>query len=87
MTNGGEAGILLIAILLGIALPITPVQVLWINMVTAVTLSMSLAFERPETGVMHRPPRDPGGALISGFLLWRILLVTAMMMLFRNRLR
>lgn len=75
-TNGGEAGIVLIAILLGIALPITPVQILWINMVTAVTLSLSLAFERPESGVMRRPPREPRQPLLSGFLLWRILLVT-----------
>ena len=78
-TNGGQAGILLIAILLGIALPITPVQILWINMITAVTLSLSLAFERPEAGVMRRPPRDPAAPLISGFLLWRIVLVSAVM--------
>jgi len=78
-TNGGEAGILLIAILLGIALPITPVQILWINMVTAVTLSLSLAFERPEAGVMRRPPRDPREPLISGFLMWRVVLVSVLM--------
>jgi magnesium-transporting ATPase (P-type) len=78
-TNGGEAGIVLIAILLGITLPITPVQILWINMVTAVTLSLSLAFEQPEQGAMQRPPRDPGDPLISGFLLWRIVLVSVIM--------
>jgi len=55
------------------------VQILWINMVTAVTLSLSLAFERPESGVMRRPPRPPRQALLSGFLLWRILLVTLIM--------
>ncbi len=78
-TNGGEAGIVLIAILFGIALPITPVQILWVNMVTAITLSLSLAFERPEAGVMQRPPRDPREPLISGFMLWRIVLVSAVM--------
>jgi magnesium-transporting ATPase (P-type) len=78
-TNGGEAGIVLIAILLGITLPITPVQILWINMVTAVTLSLSLAFEKPEAGAMRRPPRDPREPLISGFLMWRIVLVSVVM--------
>ncbi len=78
-TNGGEAGIVLIAILLGIALPITPVQILWVNMVTAVTLSLSLAFEPPEAEVMRRPPRDPREPLVSGFLLWRIVLVSVVM--------
>jgi len=47
-TNGGEAGILITAILMGITLPITPVQVLWVNMVTAVTLGLALAFEPAE---------------------------------------
>ncbi len=78
-TNGGEAGIVLIAILAGIALPITPVQILWVNMVTAVTLSLSLAFEQPEAGVMRRPPRDPREPLVTGFLLWRLALVTAVL--------
>jgi len=78
-TNGGEAGIVLIAILLGIALPITPVQILWVNMVTAVTLSLSLAFEPAEAEVMRRPPRDPREPLVSGFLLWRIVLVSVVM--------
>ncbi|MEX0958537.1 MAG: cation-transporting P-type ATPase [Burkholderiales bacterium] len=78
-TNGGEAGIVLIAILLGMTLPITPVQILWINMVTAVTLSLSLAFEVAEHGVMQRPPRHPREPLVSGFLLWRMTLVSAAM--------
>ena len=78
-TSGGQAGMVLIAILLGIALPITPVQILWVNMVTAVTLSLSLAFERPAADVMRRPPRDPREPLISGFLLWRVGLVSVLM--------
>ena len=78
-TNGGEAGMLIIAILLGITLPITPVQILWINMVTAVTLALSIAFEAPEHGIMKRPPRPPGEPLIEGFLLWRIAFVSALL--------
>jgi len=78
-TSSGQACIVVIAIVLGIALPITPVQILWVNMVTAITLSLSLAFEQPEAGVMRRPPRDPREPLLSGFLVWRIVLVSALM--------
>ncbi len=76
-TNGGEALTILFAILLGRTLPLTPVQVLWVNMITAVTLALALAFEPPEVEVMKRPPRDPKAGLISGYFLWRIVLVSA----------
>lgn len=78
-TNGGEAGMVLIAVLLGMALPITPVQILWVNMITAVTLSLAIAFERPETDTMRRPPRDPQEPLLSRYLVWRIGLVSALL--------
>lgn len=78
-TSGGEAGILMLAIILGMALPITPVQILWINMVTTVTLAISLSFERPESGVMSRPPQAPGTPVLSGFLVWRIVFVALLM--------
>jgi magnesium-transporting ATPase (P-type) len=71
-TNGGQAAAIIAAILLGTALPITPVQILWVNMVTAVTLALALGFEPPESSVMQRPPRDPREPLLSGFLVWRI---------------
>ncbi|MBU1396332.1 MAG: cation-transporting P-type ATPase [Gammaproteobacteria bacterium] len=71
-TNMAEAGMVLIAILLGIALPITPVQILWVNMVTAVTLALALAFERPEPEAMRQPPRNPREPLLTRFMLWRI---------------
>ena len=63
-TNGGEAASLLVALLLGLTLPITPLQILWVNMVTAVTLSLSLAFEPAEGNVMRRPPRAPDAPLL-----------------------
>jgi len=78
-TSGGEAGVLILAIILGMALPITPVQILWINMVTTVTLAISLAFERPESGAMSRPPHDPNAPILSGFLVWRIVFVALLM--------
>ena len=75
-TNAAEAGMVLIAILLGVSLPITPVQILWINMVTAVTLALALAFERPEPDVMRQPPRNPKEPLLTRFMLWRIVFVS-----------
>jgi magnesium-transporting ATPase (P-type) len=75
-TNGGEAGIIIAAILSGRLLPITPVQILWVNMITAVTLALSLAFEPPEPGVMKRPPRSPTEPLLTYFLFWRIVFVS-----------
>jgi len=78
-TNGGEAGMVLVAILFGLTLPITPVQILWVNMVTAVTLGMALSFEKMEAGVMRRPPRDSTEPILSGFMLWRIVFVSALL--------
>ncbi|WP_305072339.1 cation-transporting P-type ATPase [Propionivibrio sp.] len=78
-TSVGQAAMVLIAVLLGMTLPITPVQILWVNMVTAVTLSLAIAFERPEPGLMARPPRDPREPLVNGFMLWRIAFVTLLL--------
>lgn len=79
-TNGGQAFVIVAAILLGLALPITPVQILWVNMVTAVTLALALAFEQPEPDIMDRPPRPPKEPILSGFLLWRVALVSALLL-------
>ncbi len=78
-TNGGEALVLLVAIAFGLTLPITPLQILWINMITAVTLALALAFEPAEQGLMAQPPRDPRLPLLSGVLLWRIVWIAVLM--------
>ena len=80
-TNGGEAMILLAAIALGLTLPITPLQILWINMITAVTLALALAFEPAEDDLMRRPARDPAAPLLSAQLLWRVLFIAVLMTL------
>ena len=79
-TNGGEALVVIAAILFELALPLTPAQVLWINMVTSSTLGLALAFEPAERGIMDRRPRPPGEALLSGFFIWRVLMVSFLMM-------
>ena len=78
-TNMGEGLVILVAILLGAALPILPTQILWINMTTAVALGLMLAFEPKEEGIMARPPRDPRRPLLTAALIWRILLVSALL--------
>jgi magnesium-transporting ATPase (P-type) len=78
-TNGGQALTIVAAVLLGLALPLTPVQVLWVNMVIAVTLALALAFEPPEPGLMKRRPRDPRTPLITPLLLWRIIFVSLLL--------
>jgi magnesium-transporting ATPase (P-type) len=74
-TNLAEALVIFIAIMLGRMMPITPAQILWINMITAVTLALALAFEKPEAGIMRRPPRPIGQGLFSFALLIRMLVV------------
>jgi magnesium-transporting ATPase (P-type) len=75
-TNGGEALTIIAAIVAGRMLPITAAQILWINMITAVTLALTLAFEPSEKNVMQRPPRDPAEPILSGFLIWRVIFVS-----------
>jgi magnesium-transporting ATPase (P-type) len=75
-TNAGEAMTIIIALLLGMTLPITPIQILWINLITAVTLGIALAFEPTEENTMCRPPRLRGEPLLGGELVWYILLVS-----------
>ena len=80
-TNGGEALIILAAILFGFQqLPLTPVQILWVNMVTAVTLALALAFEPPEQNVMQRPPRDAHEPILTPHLIWRVAFVSVILM-------
>ncbi|MDJ0808437.1 MAG: cation-transporting P-type ATPase [Gammaproteobacteria bacterium] len=80
-TNGGEALTILAAITLGKMLPVTAPQILWVNMITAVTLALSLVFEPAESDVMHRKPRDINAPMLSGFMTWRILFVSLLMVL------
>ncbi|MDD5482419.1 MAG: cation-transporting P-type ATPase [Kiritimatiellae bacterium] len=78
-TNGGEGLLILAAILLGTALPVLPVQLLWINMSTALLLGLMLVFEPKEQSLMSRPPRDPGQPILTPLLILRIALVSIFM--------
>jgi len=73
-TNLGLGLIILLATFLNVPLPVLPIQVLWINMVTSSTLGLALAFEPAERGLMSRAPRPPGEALLSGLYLNELLM-------------
>ncbi|MGG7056478.1 cation-transporting P-type ATPase [Nitrosomonas sp. ANs5] len=79
--NGGESGALIAAIIMGATLPITPVQILWVNMVSSVALALALAFEPTEPNVMRRAPRPVSEPILSGFLIWRIALVSTLFLI------
>jgi len=78
-TNGGEGLLILAAILLGTALPVLPVQLLWVNMSTALLLGLMLVFEPKEKDLMARPPRDPSLPILTPVLLLRIVMVSFFM--------
>jgi len=75
-TNLGEGGIILVSILLGLTLPVLPVQVLWVNMATAVLLGLMLVCEPKERDLMQRPPREPSRPLLTYPLFMRTGLIS-----------
>jgi len=79
-TNAGEGLVILTAILFGATLPIVPVQILWINMTTAGSLGMMLAFEPKEPGIMDRPPRRPSRPILDKVILRRVGIVSALLL-------
>ena len=76
-TSLAEASVISVAILLGVVLPITPAQILWVNMITAITLALALSFEQAEPHIMHQAPRPPQQGLMTPFVLQRLLVVGA----------
>ncbi|MBN9376537.1 MAG: cation transporting ATPase C-terminal domain-containing protein, partial [Cellulomonas sp.] len=75
-TNGAQSLVILVAVLAGLALPLQPVQILWVNLVTAVTLSLALAGEPAERGIMSRPPRPAGSHVVTPRLLALIIVAS-----------
>jgi magnesium-transporting ATPase (P-type) len=79
-TNVGEGLVILGAILVGVTLPILPIQILWINMTTAGLLGLTLAFETKEPGIMLRQPRRPGTPILTGVLIARMAIVSGVLL-------
>jgi Ca2+-transporting ATPase len=78
-TNFGLGLVIFLAVIAGIALPILPVQILWINMTTVILLGLMLAFEKMEPDVMSRPPRQSSQSILSPALITRIFIVGALL--------
>ncbi|MGY1606699.1 cation-translocating P-type ATPase [Geodermatophilus sp. SYSU D00700] len=74
-TNVGQALVVVAAVLAGVTLPLTAVQILWVNLVTAVGLGLVLAVEPEEPGIMARPPRRPGSPVLDRRMALRVLVV------------
>ena len=79
-TDVGEGLVVLTAVALGIALPILPVQILWINLTTGVILGLPLAVEPPAPHIMRRSPAESHEELLGGFLIWRTISVGAFLL-------
>ncbi|MCD7088483.1 HAD-IC family P-type ATPase [Klebsiella quasipneumoniae subsp. quasipneumoniae] len=77
-TNLAQGLLIIIALLAGNMIPLTPVLILWMNMATSATLSFGLAFEAAERNVMNRPPRKTGQHVMDGFAVWRVAFVGSM---------
>jgi magnesium-transporting ATPase (P-type) len=79
-TNFGEGLVILAAIFAGLGLPMLPVQILWINMTTAITLGIMLIFEPKESDIMRRPPRSPITPLLTSEMIQRIILTATIIL-------
>jgi magnesium-transporting ATPase (P-type) len=77
-TNGAQSLVILVAVLFGFTLPLSPVQILWVNMITAVTLSLALAYEPAEPDIMDRPPRPAKAGMMSPAAIRRTALVSVL---------
>lgn len=77
-TNLAQGLLVVIALLAGNMIPLTPVLILWMNMATSATLSFGLAFEAAERNVMNRPPRKTGQHVMDAFAVWRVAFVGSM---------
>jgi cation-transporting ATPase F len=74
--NGGASMTILLGAVLGTPLPVTALQVLWLNMITSLTMSIALAFEPLVQGLMQQPPRPPEQPLLTGGLIRRVVVVS-----------
>ncbi|TYO90525.1 HAD-IC family P-type ATPase [Oceanicella actignis] len=77
-TNAGEAAVVVVALLAGLAAPLSALQILWVNLATAATLGIALAFERTEPGIMRRPPRAADAPVLDRTLVWHVIFVSVL---------
>jgi magnesium-transporting ATPase (P-type) len=78
-TNAAQASSIIVALIIGVDVPLTALQILWVNMITSITLGLILAFETPNERIMKSPPRRSGKAIFGKFLSWRVLFVATLL--------
>jgi len=78
-TNGAEVFLAVAAVAIGLPLPLLPVQLLWLNLVTEGMQHVALAFEPGEGGVLRRPPRQPREPIFNRLMLSRLLVGSSVM--------
>ncbi|MEO8619467.1 MAG: cation-translocating P-type ATPase [bacterium] len=80
-TNSGEILTLVVAPFVGLPLPLLPIHILWMNLVTDGLPGLALAAEQPESAVMSRPPRRPAESIFAGGL-WQHAVWVGLLMMF-----
>jgi calcium-translocating P-type ATPase len=75
-TNGGQGLSVVAAVLLGMTLPLVPLQILWLNTVTAIGLGVPITMEPKERGILKRPPRSPTESILIPLIKRRIVFVS-----------
>ena len=80
-TNSGEIWVMLLAPVIGMPLPLLPLQILWMNLVTDGPLALALAVEPAERDTMRHPPYDPDESILDKVMVRHVLWVGALMSL------
>ncbi len=80
-TSLAQGLVVIFALLMNQPLPLTPIQILWVNMVSTITLSYALGFEKAGKDIMNRPPRTADESILSGYSLFRIIYVSLLIMI------
>ncbi len=80
-TNAGEVLIIVAALVSGVPLPLLPIQILWVNLVTDSCLTVPLGLEKAEANVMTRAPRPSNAPLLSPVMIGRMILMAVAMTL------
>ena len=73
--NSGEIWTIFLALLIGLPIPLLPIHILWINLVTDGLPALALTAEPAEKNIMQRPPRKPGEGIFAHGLGWHVLWV------------
>nr|WP_154308822.1 calcium-translocating P-type ATPase, SERCA-type [Metabacillus lacus] len=72
-SNVGEILVMLFAMIMGLPLPLVPIQILWVNLVTDGLPAMALGLDKPEDDLMNRKPRHPNEGVFARGLAWKVL--------------